>query len=126
MIKSRTATRVHTAEEKVVDRFDAANASPGWAAENPLAFKKALGPDPDCLPQPAMAVGLRSWGLTRRRQARVRKGGTILRPPLQEARHPNEVWTVDFKGWFRHGGWRQSGTLDRAGFSQSPTFLDSV
>jgi putative transposase len=22
---------------------------------------------------------------------------------LQEARHPNDVWTVDFKGWFRTG-----------------------
>jgi transposase InsO family protein len=51
----------------------------------------------------AMGRWLRSWGLTRRRLARVRKGGTLLRPALAEARHPNDVWTVDFKGWFRTG-----------------------
>jgi len=53
----------------------------------------------------ATAIGrwLRSWGLTRRRRTRVRKGATLLRPALAEARHPNEVWTVDFKGWFRTG-----------------------
>lgn len=51
------------------------------------------------------AIGrwLKSWGLTRRRRARVRKGPSILRPALTQARHPNEVWTVDFKGWFRTG-----------------------
>jgi hypothetical protein len=27
----------------------------------------------------------------------------MVRPALAQARHPNEVWTVDFKGWFRTG-----------------------
>jgi transposase InsO family protein len=27
----------------------------------------------------------------------------IDRPKLTLARQPNEVWTVDFKGWFRTG-----------------------
>jgi putative transposase len=49
------------------------------------------------------AIGrwLKKWGLTRRRRVRVQKGQCVLRPRLQVAKHPNEVWTVDFKGWFR-------------------------
>ena len=48
------------------------------------------------------AIGrwLKCWGLTQRR-TRVRKGPVIQRPTVPEARRPNEVWTVDFKGWFR-------------------------
>ncbi len=51
------------------------------------------------------AIGrwLRQWGLTRCRRARVRNGAAILRPALQEAEHPNDVWTVDFKGSFCTG-----------------------
>jgi len=51
------------------------------------------------------AIGrwLKSWGLTRRRCARGRNGPSILRPALTQGRHPNEVWSVDFKGWFRTG-----------------------
>ena len=51
----------------------------------------------------AISRWLKSWRLTRGRRARVHKGVAVLRPALQEARHPNDVWTVDFKGWFRTG-----------------------
>jgi len=51
------------------------------------------------------AVGrwLRRWGLTRKPSRRLRKGPTLIRPELTPARAPNQVWTVDFKGWFRTG-----------------------
>jgi len=44
---------------------------------------------------------LKNWGLSRRSRTRLRKGPCIDRPVLQEATVANEVWTVDFKGWFK-------------------------
>jgi putative transposase len=54
------------------------------------------------LPSPA-AIGrwLREWRLTRKRRRPAHKGPRVERAPMTLARSPNEVWTVDFKGWFR-------------------------
>jgi transposase InsO family protein len=49
----------------------------------------------------AISRWLKHWGLTHRRRSRGRKGPSVARPALKAAKHPNEVWTVDFKGWFR-------------------------
>jgi putative transposase len=52
------------------------------------------------------AIGrwLRQWRLTQRRLRRgARRGPLIPRPHLSVAQRPNEVWSVDFKGWFRTG-----------------------
>jgi len=38
-----------------------------------------------------------------RTQRRRRRGPWITRGPLTQPKGPNEVWTVDFKGWFRTG-----------------------
>lgn len=46
---------------------------------------------------------LKKWKLTRKRRRLAHKGPVISRPPLTEARRANEVWTADFKGWFRTG-----------------------
>jgi putative transposase len=46
---------------------------------------------------------LKVFGLTPPRRRRPHKGPRRRRPDLTEARRPNEVWTVDFKGWFRTG-----------------------
>lgn len=43
---------------------------------------------------------LKRWGLCRAR-ARRRRGPVLLRRRLQAAGHCHEVWTVDFKGWYR-------------------------
>jgi len=51
----------------------------------------------------AISRWLKAWGLTRRRIVRIRKGPAVVRSGLTVARRPNEVWTVDFKGWFRTG-----------------------
>jgi transposase InsO family protein len=42
-------------------------------------------------------------GLVRQRRPRPRKAGRALHPMLTAARRANQVWTVDFKGWFRTG-----------------------
>lgn len=52
----------------------------------------------------AASIGrwLRAWRLTRaRRRPSARRGPVVARPRLTLARVANEVWTVDFKGWFR-------------------------
>ena len=46
---------------------------------------------------------LKRWRLTRKRARPVHKGPVIDRSKLTLAQKPNDVWTVDFKGWFRTG-----------------------
>ena len=42
-------------------------------------------------------------GQSRRMTRRPRKACVRTHPVLTSAGHPNQVWTVDFKGWFRAG-----------------------
>jgi len=51
----------------------------------------------------AISRWLKCWGLTRRSRRAAHKGPVARRPRLTRASQPNEVWTVDFKGWFRTG-----------------------
>ena len=54
----------------------------------------------------AAAIGrwLRRWALTRQRQRRgAQRGPVVERPHLTPALRPNDVWSVDFKGWFWTG-----------------------
>lgn len=44
---------------------------------------------------------LKRMQLNRRRRSRSRWGPQLSRGPLTVARRSNQVWTVDFKGWFR-------------------------
>ena len=46
---------------------------------------------------------LRQWGWSQRRRRRSPRGPRLVRSALTQPRRPNEVWTVDFKGWFRTG-----------------------
>jgi putative transposase len=51
------------------------------------------------------AIGrwLKHWGLSRRRRRPVHRGPRVERPELTTAVRPNDVWSVDYKGWFRTG-----------------------
>ena len=51
----------------------------------------------------AMGRWFKAWSLTRKRRKRVGKGSWMTRPALTGAVKANDVWTVDFKGWFRTG-----------------------
>jgi putative transposase len=55
------------------------------------------------------AIGrwLKTWQLTHQKTRRRSQGPTRIRPELTQARRPNQVWTVDFKGWFRTGDGRR-------------------
>ncbi len=44
---------------------------------------------------------LRAQGLSARRRRRRRR--IVARQPLRTAQAPNDVWCIDFKGWFRTG-----------------------
>ena len=51
-----------------------------------------------------IAQWLKKLGLTRQgRRRRSPKGPLVVTGPLSLPRGPNDVWTVDFKGWFRAG-----------------------
>jgi len=45
---------------------------------------------------------LKRWGLASGRRRR-KPGPVVIRRAVRAARHCNEVWTVDFKGWYRTG-----------------------
>jgi putative transposase len=51
----------------------------------------------------AISRWLKHWGLSRRRRRPVRRGPRVERPELTTAVRPNDVWSVDYKGWFRTG-----------------------
>ena len=76
---------------------------PSWGAPKiHWQLKKHFGL-PGLPSEAAISRWLKRWGLTRRRRVRVNRGPAILRPGLTAARQPNDVWTIDFKGWFRTG-----------------------
>lgn len=55
-----------------------------------------------CLPSVrTLARWLQRLGLVRDRHRRQRRGPWLKPAPRRVPRGPNEVWTIDFKGWFR-------------------------
>ena len=54
---------------------------------------------------------LQGLGLKRRRLRRSRRGPELPRQVLSLARRSNQVWTVDFKGWFRTGDGKRAEPL---------------
>jgi putative transposase len=103
--QKRSAHRIHNRpKKKWFDRIRRCKAQhPSWGAPKIHWLLKSRFGRKGLPSQAAISRWLQQWGLTRRRRVRVRKGAAILRPALQEARHPNDVWTVDFKGSFRTG-----------------------
>src|SRR5712671_2344266 len=97
--EARSAQRLHNRPKlKWLARIRRCKSQhPSWGAPKiHWVLKKRFGRM--ALPsEAAISRWLKSWGLTRRRRARVRKGPAVLRPALTSARQPNEVWTVDFK-----------------------------
>ena len=50
----------------------------------------------------AITRWLKHWGLAAGRPRR-RRGPELFRKPLRPARRCHEIWTVDYKGWYRTG-----------------------
>jgi transposase InsO family protein len=101
----RVAWRVHNRPGRVwlerIRRWRARH--PRWGAPK-LRWVLGRRFGPRGLPSEA-AIGrwLQRWGLSRQRRGRGRRGRPMARPALTSARQVHDVWTVDFKGWFRTG-----------------------
>jgi transposase InsO family protein len=75
---------------------------PTWGARK-LHHWLGKAPGSDGLPAVAtLSRWLKRWGLARGRRRRL-AGPVVLRRAVRAARQANEVWTVDFKGWYRTG-----------------------
>jgi putative transposase len=74
---------------------------PRWGARKlHWALRRRFGPPR--VPSPAaISRWLKAWELSRKRTRPRHRGPVVERPCLTIARRPNEVWSVDFKGWFR-------------------------
>lgn len=103
--QERSAHRLHNRPgQKWLDRLRRCKRQhPSWGAPKiHWALRRRFGLR-NRLSEAAISRWLKRWGLTRKRRRYVRKGPTLVRPALTVARRPNEVWTIDFKGWFRTG-----------------------
>jgi len=75
---------------------------PTWGARK---LQHRLGNEAKAVGLPSVTTvsrWLKRWGLTRGRRRRL-PGPVVLRPKVRPARAANDVWTVDFKGWYRTG-----------------------
>jgi putative transposase len=101
----RAAVQLHNRpKQKWLDRLRRCKRQhPSWGAPKiRWALRKRFG-GRNVFSEAAISRWLKRWGLTRPRRRRPRKGPAMIRPALTLARQPNQVWTIDFKGWFRTG-----------------------
>jgi transposase InsO family protein len=91
------ATPTQVAERIV----EAKRKRPTWGPKKIVARLRSI--EPEVLwPSPSTASGiLDRAGLVRRRKRRRR--ATSWGEPFAHAQHPNDVWSIDLKGWFRTG-----------------------
>ena len=89
------ATPTQVAERIVEEK----RARPTWGPKKIVARLREIDPDVPW-PSPATASGiLDRAGLVRRHKRRRR--ATRWGEPFADAQRPNDVWSIDFKGWFR-------------------------
>ena len=80
---------------------------PSWGARKLRARLRDLHPRVRLPAVRTLARWLSKLGLVRVRRRRQRRGPWLKPRPRRVARRANDVWTVDFKGWFRlRGGGR--------------------
>jgi putative transposase len=79
---------------------------PTWGA--PKIHSK-LRDQPDCPAESTVSNVLQRHGLSRRQRRRAR--ATPSAQPFSAASAPNDLWCVDFKGWFRLGNGRRCDPL---------------
>ncbi len=84
---------------------------PQWGGKKIYAFLRRKHPRAR-LPKPRTITDwLRRFRLVRRRRRAARRGPRCPRPPLTAPQAPNQVWSVDFKGWFRTGDGQRADPL---------------
>lgn len=77
---------------------------PRWGPKKLRQWLRQRSPPARRLPAVStLARWLGQLKLVGRRPHRARRGPQLAPEPLTQARAANDVWTVDFKGWFRTG-----------------------
>ncbi len=90
-----------TAQEVAERIIEAKRDRPTWGPKKLVAWLRSKEPDV-AWPAPSTASGiLDRAGLVKRRKHPRR--ASAWNEPFANARHPNDVWSIDFKGWFRTG-----------------------
>lgn len=74
---------------------------PHWGAKKILARLRELHPRKRLPALRTIGAWLRELGLLGPRSRRARPGPAVPHPGLTTPRRLHQVWTVDFKGWFR-------------------------
>jgi transposase InsO family protein len=74
---------------------------PTWGAKKIYARLRQQHPRARLPKRRTITECLKRLGLTRRRRIRSHRGPKVPRVKLTIPKRPNDVWTVDFKGWFR-------------------------
>ena len=101
--RSRAPHRhTNTTPTDVAERIvRAKRAHPSWGPKKLVAWLRSAEPDV-AWPAPSTASGiLDRAGLVKRRKRRHRS--SPWDQPFAHAGNPNDVWSIDFKGWFRTG-----------------------
>lgn len=92
-------TPLATAEDVVIAVLELREAHPRWGPKKlQVVLQRRLGNDTPS--ERTIARILDRAGRVRERQRR-RSISVVDRIPRVEAKEPNDVWTVDFKGWWR-------------------------
>lgn len=73
---------------------------PRWGAKKLYALLRRGHPRARLPKVRTITKWLRALGMVAARPARAKRGPQLPRAPLTVPHKPNEVWTVDFKGWF--------------------------
>lgn len=88
-----------TAESTVELLLDARRTNPAWGPKKLLPWLQKRNPDLQHWPAPStVAQMLKRAGLAKSRRPNRRSAPWRT---TVSSDHPNDVWTVDFKGWFR-------------------------
>ncbi len=91
----RTAREI---EEAVVELR---NRHPSWGPEKLKTWLERHAPQPDWPARSTIGLILKRWNLSGKRGRR--RYATPSTEPLAHATGPNQVWSIDFKGWFPCG-----------------------
>jgi len=110
--RSRPRTSPHKSARKWGQRaVELRMRYPWWGAKKIRAKLKARHGQEHLPAASTIGAMLSAAGLVRSRRGRKKSGPQIERPALSQASAANQVWAVDFKGWFRTGDGRRCDPL---------------
>ncbi len=95
-------TPLGTAEEIIASILEAREAHPRWGPHKlSIVLRRKFGPSTPS--ERTIARVLSRFDRVRRRQRRYGLLHVVTQPPAVAVMAPNDLWTVDFKGWWRAG-----------------------